>query len=156
MRDENGSFLPDHGMAKTPLYKKWCAMKRRCNCPNDKSYRRYGAKGIKVCDEWETSFQSFYDWSMDNGYKRNLTIDRIDNSKGYSPDNCRWATTSEQNRNYSRNHNITYNGQTHCIADWETITGIKRATILFRLQSGKPLDQVFDTRDGRSLRWQKK
>ena len=154
-RDSKGVFLPSHGMAHTPLHNKWMSMKERCNNPNCKSYKRYGAKGIKVCSEWEDSFQSFYDWSMASGYKEGLTIDRIDNSKGYSPDNCRWATSAEQNRNYSRNHLVTYNGKTQCIADWAKETGINRATILFRLQAGKPLETVFDKRDRRSLRWQK-
>ena len=154
-RDEKGAFIPSHGMAKTPLHNKWMSMKERCNNPHSKSYSRYGGKGIRVCQEWQESFHSFYEWAMASGYQPGLTIDRIDNSKGYSPGNCRWATTKQQNRNYSRNHLITYKGKTKCVADWSEETGIKGSTILFRLNAGKTLDEVFDKTDGRSTRWLK-
>ena len=154
-RNEKGVFLDGHGQSKTTLYKKWCGMKRRCNTPSDSAYARYGGKGIKVCQEWNDSYMAFYEWAMETGYKPGLTIDRIDNAKGYSPDNCRWATIAQQNRNYSRNHLITYNGRTQCVADWAIELGINGTTILFRLKSGKPIERVLDKRDGRSLRWQK-
>lgn len=154
-RDDKGVFLPSHGLSKTRLYSVWCAMKERCNNPHNKSYQRYGARGITVTSEWQYSFETFYAWAMDNGYADGLTIDRIDNNRGYSPDNCRWVTVAQQNRNYSRNHLITYNGKTQCIADWEKDTGIKRSTILWRMKSGKTLEQVFDANDGRSLRWKR-
>jgi len=154
-RNEKGAFVSSHGLSKTAIYNKWCSMRERCKNPHNKSFSRYGAKGVTVCKEWDESFQAFYEWAMDTGYKAGLTIDRIDNSKGYSPENCRWATTSQQNRNYSRNHLITYNGETKCLADWADEFGINRTTILFRLKSGKPIEKVFDKTDGRSLRWQK-
>lgn len=152
-RNPDGSFAFEHGMKGTLLYRVWCSMKERCNNPNNKSYRNYGSKGIKVCAEWEESFPAFKEWALSTGYEKGLTIDRINGSEGYCPDNCRWATTAQQNRNYSRNHNITYNGETHCIAEWSEITGINRATILFRIQQGKSLDKVFSKTDGRSTRW---
>lgn len=154
-RNEAGSFLPSHGLSKTPLYNKWISMRERCNNPHNKSYARYGGKGIMVCSEWNGSFNNFAEWAMESGYQPGLTIDRIDNRRGYSPGNCRWATTAQQNRNYSRNHLITYHGKTQCIADWAAETGIKSATILFRIKSGKTLEEVFDNRDGRTLRWKK-
>lgn len=153
VRNNDGTFALLHGMKKNPLYRVWCAMKERCNNPHNKSYKNYGGKGIKVCEEWAESFLTFYEWSMKNGYKKGLTIDRINYGKGYSPNNCRWATVAQQNRNYSRNHNITYNGQTHCIQEWSEITGIKAATIQFRIKSGKPLNEVFSKIDGRTTRW---
>ena len=131
-------------------------MKRRCNNPKNKRYKVYGGRGIKVCAEWEDSFENFCEWALNSGYSDDLTIDRIDNDKGYSPDNCRWATAAEQNRNYSRNHMITYNGKTQCLADWADEYGIGRSTIIQRIKRGWPLEKLFDTRDGRSLRWQKK
>lgn len=155
-RNSKGVFLPIHNGKRTMLYRKWCSMKERCSNPHCKSYARYGANGIRVCEEWESSFENFREWAYSTGYMDGMTIDRIDNSKGYSPGNCRWATTAEQNRNYSRNHMVTYHGKTQCIADWEQETGINRATILYRIKAGKPLEKVFDVRDGRSLRWQKK
>ena len=155
-RSENGAFLPSHGMTKTPLHRRWCAMRARCHNQHNKRYARYGARGITVCEEWDSSFEAFYKWALSNGYHDGLTIDRIDNDKGYSPENCRWVTQKEQNRNYSRNHKITYNGKTQCIADWADETGINRATILYRIKCGKTLDQIFDKKDGRTLRWKKR
>lgn len=153
LRNEKGEYIPSHGMKHTTIYSRWCAMKERCYNPNNKGYKRYGARGITVCDEWRNSFEAFYEWSVSNGYQDGLTIDRIDNNKGYSPDNCRWATHKQQNRNYSRNHMITYNGKTQCIADWADEVGINRATILYRIKAGKTADELFDKRDGRTVRW---
>lgn len=152
-RDSKGVFLPIHGMKHTRLYRVWGAMKERCNNPHNKSYSRYGGKGVKVCREWNDSFSVFADWAESHGYEDGLTIDRIDNGKGYYPENCRWVTTAIQNRNYSRNHLITYHGETKCITDWAIETGINKATILFRLKSGKSLDEVFSKEDGRAKRW---
>jgi hypothetical protein len=87
-------------------------MKNRCNNPNTKDYKQYGGRGITVCAEWQESFSAFHDWAMVNGYNPNAprgecTIDRIDVNGDYCPDNCRWATMTEQNRNKRRNKNDT-------------------------------------------------
>lgn len=153
LRNEKGEYIPSHGMKHTRIYNRWCAMKERCYNPHSKSYRRYGERGITICDEWRNSFEAFYEWAVSNGYQEGLTIDRIDNNKGYSPDNCRWVTYKQQNRNYSRNHMITYNGKTQCIADWAEEVGINQATILYRIKAGKTVDELFDKRDGRAVRW---
>lgn len=94
---QNGNVI--HGGYKTRLYSIWHHMKYRCNNPNAPKYPLYGGRGITVCDEWINSFPAFRDWALDNGYDDNLTLDRIDNNKGYNPNNCRWATSSDQNRN---------------------------------------------------------
>lgn len=112
VRKEYKGRTPTHGKSHTRLYETWNSMKRRCYMPRDKSYPRYGGRGITICDEWHYDFQAFYDWAMANGYDENApygqcTIDRIDNDKGYSPDNCRWVNmvTQRNNRMDSRKDN---------------------------------------------------
>ena len=91
-----------HGMAKTKIYKVWDSMRQRCTNPKSSHYAGYGAMGITVCDEWLKDFVPFYSWALENGFKEGLSIDRIDNSKGYNPDNCRWTTPLVQSRNQRR------------------------------------------------------
>lgn len=86
-----------HGETNTRLYRIWCAMKDRCSRKGAINYKYYGGKGIRVCDEW-SSFQNFREWAIENGYSDNLTIDRIDSSADYRPDNCRWITLQENAR----------------------------------------------------------
>lgn len=107
-----------HGKRKTRLYRIWLGMKNRCNNPKTSRYPDYGSRGITVCDEWKDDFQAFYDWSISNGYEDHLTIDRIDNDKGYSPDNCRWVSYLVQGNNSRHNHMITYCGETKSMSDW--------------------------------------
>lgn len=97
-----------HGKRRSRLYGVWTSMKIRCYNPRNNRYKYYGGRGITVCDEWLHDFQAFYDWSMANGYDENAprgkcTIDRIDNDKGYSPDNCRWVDMKVQSSNKSSN-----------------------------------------------------
>lgn len=88
-----------HGGSYTRLYNIWEGMKRRCQNPNSESYVWYGAKGITVCEEWQ-QYKPFEQWALTNGYADELSIDRIDNDKGYCPDNCRWETSTGQARNH--------------------------------------------------------
>lgn len=144
-----GKFEKKHGLSKSKIYYVWLSMRERCNNKKHKSYKNYGAKGIKVCEDWNNSFMSFYNFSISNGYKEGLTIDRIDSNLGYYPDNCRFITVSEQNRNYSRNHLITYKNETLCLSDMADKYNVNRATVLFRLKNGKTLDEVFSNKDNR-------
>ena len=91
-----------HGMCGTRIHRIWKAMRNRCNNPNTPDYKYWGARGIKVCDEWN-DFQKFYDWAMTNGYSDTLTIDRINVNGNYEPTNCRWITNAEQQRNKRNN-----------------------------------------------------
>lgn len=95
----NTRFAPTHNQSRTRLYHTYYGMKARCYNPKNKKYHLYGGRGIAVCAEWLNSFEAFYIWAVANGYRDNLTIDRKDNDKGYSPDNCRWITRAENNRN---------------------------------------------------------
>lgn len=86
--------------SKSPrLFSIWHTMKIRCYTKKSEIYQKYGKKGIKICDEWLKEFEPFYNWAMGNGYKDDLSIDRIDTTKGYYPENCRWATAFEQAQN---------------------------------------------------------
>lgn len=120
-----------HGMSKDRLYVIWSDMKDRCNNPNTPTYKHYGGRGITVCDEWNASdgFVSFRDWAIANNYMDGLTIDRIDNNKGYSPDNCRWVTTKEQALNTRRNHRIAFNGKNLTITEWADELGFNRNSL---------------------------
>ena len=92
-------FKEKHALSYSRLYRIWTGMKSRCYNPKYTKYSLYGGRGITVCEQWLNDVQAFYDWAMSNGYADNLSIDRIDNDKGYCPENCRWATITEQNRN---------------------------------------------------------
>lgn len=121
-----------HGKTHDPLFKRWTSMLTRCENPNATNYEDYGGRGISVCEEWH-DFQTFYDWAMTSGYAPGLSIDRIDNSKGYSPDNCRWATYREQARNRRSTRLIEYHGETLCLSEWARKFGVDPTNL-----SGKP------------------
>ena len=136
-RDEIRNKPKTHGMTHTRLYTIWRSMVNRCRGNNQQSKRLYKDRGIAVCQEWVNSFETFSNWASNNGYKDDLTIDRIDNSKGYSPDNCRWATPMEQANNRRNNRIVEYNGEKHTLSEWARITGINRCTLQYRIAKAK-------------------
>lgn len=99
-------------------------MKTRCYNEKCKSFKDYGLRGIIVCDEWLNDTLAFYNWAINNGYKKGLQIDRIDNDGNYEPTNCRWVTKKEQARNRRTNRWLEYNGERMLISDWAIKLGV--------------------------------
>ena len=118
------------------LYGVWQGMLQRCHNPKNRQYKDYGERGITVCDEWKNNYRCFKEWALKSGYKQGLTIDRINNNEGYSPQNCRWATYKEQNRNKRSNRNITLNGETKCLSEWAEFYGLGFPVVSRRLRDG--------------------
>lgn len=129
--------MQSHGMSNTRIYHEWDSMKNRCfnKRPGTESWN---GKGIKVCEEWmgKTGFKNFYKWAINNGYSDQLTLDRIDNNKDYSPENCRWADYIIQNNNSSNNVMIEYHGEIKTIAQWAKEYGINYQTLYSRIKRG--------------------
>lgn len=126
-----------HGHAKpgnaTRTYRSWCKMKQRCESRTAHNWEHYGGRGIAVCERWQ-QFEFFLE---DMGERPDdATLERIDNSLGYSPDNCKWATKSEQARNRRSNTMLTIYGKTMCLAAWIAISGAKQGTVSMRLKAG--------------------
>lgn len=127
---------------RTRLYVIWDNMKQRCCNPHKSQYKNYGARGITVCDEWRKSFHSFRDWAMKNGYTDNLTIDRLDPNSNYCPENCRWITNKEQQRNKRNNVYLTCNGVTQLMQDWANQTGLSPSRINLRIKAGWSVERA--------------
>lgn len=123
-----------HGLCHTRLYKIWCKMKERCYNPKSKSFDNYGGRGIFICDEWCNDFAKFYDWSLSNGYKDDLTIDRINVKLGYFPENCRWATMEEQQNNRRDNVHIAVGDKIYTLSEYCKIKSIPPSTLGWRLR----------------------
>ena len=132
-----GEARRTHGQSKTRLHSTWQHMKQRCFNPNNEKYKYYGGRGITVCEEWE-QYEAFERWAMSNGYKEDLTLDRIDVNGSYCPENCRWVTWKEQQNNKRNNTVITAFGTKHTLSEWEEISGVNRVTIQKRIkENGK-------------------
>lgn len=123
----------DAPYARTKLYGVWSAMRNRCNRRTDKNYRNYGGRGIKVCAEWN-DFLTFQKWSIENGYREGVTIDRINNDGDYAPSNCRWVTQKIQANNTRNVHWITHNGETKTLSEWASVLGLTPQGLLGRLK----------------------
>jgi hypothetical protein len=125
-----------HGLSRTKLYYLWLGVKRRCNNPRDINYYNYGARGIKLSKEWDKDFLAFKQ-DMEATYRKGLHLDRIDNDKGYSRENCRWVTPSENGNNRRNNHRLTYNGRTMTITQWERTLGLPKGRLKTRINKLK-------------------
>lgn len=133
-----------HGLSYTAIRSTYVNMKNRCYNPNYHLFHRYGGRGITVCDEWLGSdgLVNFYDWAVSNGYDSSLSIDRIDNDKGYSPDNCRWTTPEIQSNNRSSNRLITFEGITKSLSDWARDLNIKPMALRYKLENGVSFEDI--------------
>lgn len=134
-----------HHLRYTRLYRIWNHIKDRCLNPKSDAFKHYGARNISICSEWKQDISIFYKWAIENGYNDNLTIDRIDNNGNYEPSNCRWVDIKTQANNKRNNHLITYNNETHTLAEWGRITNINPITINKRLSIGWSINKALTT-----------
>lgn len=133
-----------HGMHDHRLYSTWINMLHRCLNPKNKDYQRYGARGITVCQGWadsETGLANFIA-DMEPTHEPGMSLDRRDNALGYSPENCTWATATEQNRNRRSNRLITHEGLTLPLAAWSERTGVSEHALKYRIDRGWPISQA--------------
>lgn len=141
-----------HNQTYTRLYSIWTNLKTRCLNPNSKTYKWYGKRGITICDEWLNNFQSFYDWSYQNGFnelakRSDCTLDRINVNGNYEPLNCRWVSMKTQNNNRRNTRIIEYRGQEKSLTEWAEILKINRKTLYTRLyRSDWDIEKSFKTR----------
>lgn len=149
-RDRSLSHGGRVGMAKTKAYVAWTNMRARCENAARPDFMNYGGRGINVCDRW----MKFENFLADMGEPlANTSLDRIDNARGYSPDNCRWASRRQQARNKRTTVMHEYAGRSMCLTDWSDELGIGRVTLLKRLQRGVPLNVALSTKG--FLKWKK-
>lgn len=140
--------IKTHGRSGTPLYQIWRSMLNRCCNDKDPMFSHYGGRGIKVCDRWRFSFETF---AVDVGERPSdfHSIDRIDNDGHYDPNNVRWATGSEQKRNTSRTIFLTHAGQTRPFIEWCEIVGVNKKTMTTRMRRGWSVERMLTTPPGR-------
>lgn len=124
----------------TPEYQSWRAMRERCFNPNADNYQHYGGKGIRVCDRW-ASFDNFLG-DMGSKPSPRHSVERIDGSLGYTPENCRWAAAAEQQNNRCNNHRLEFGGRVQTIAQWARETGISDHTLRARLTRGWSIERT--------------
>ncbi len=124
-----------HGLVGTPEYQAWAGMVSRTTNPHNVRFARYGGRGIKICEQWRHSPETFYA-NMGPRPSPKHTIERVNNDGDYAPDNCIWALKSAQNRNHSGNHWVTFKGERLCLMDWALRTGINFGTLRGRLVRG--------------------
>lgn len=144
-KELNIKTFSTHGYSdKERLYVVWLRMRQRCSNKNNKRYKDWGGRGITVCPEWH-NYLTFRTWAYANNYKEELlpsginkwSIDRIDNDKGYFPENCRWVTMKEQCNNKRNNSIVTYNGETHKMTEWGEIYNINPKVLNQRINTYK-------------------
>ena len=152
-----GEKRKTHGKSNTRLYRIWRGMIDRCENEKTPSYKDYGSRGIKVCDEWAKSFSSFYEWAINSGYDESLTIERIDVNKGYSPDNCKWITLEEQAINKQNTIWVEYHGEKVQLSVICKKLKVDYGFIYYRIfNMGMSADEALDTPSGETMTLLKK
>ena len=135
-----------HNMSHTKIYRIWAGIKNRCYNKRASAYKRYGGRGIKMCDEWLGSFEAFYEWATAKGYEEGLTIERIDNDGDYCPGNCKWIPLPEQALNRRRNRSISYTGETHNLAEWCKVLNLPYSRVHTRINKlGWTFEKAIET-----------
>ena len=134
-----------HGKTNTRLYRIWENMRTRCYNSKTINFHLYGGREIKVCEEWKNDFLAFYNWSMNNGYKKGLSIDRIDNDGNYEPKNCRWATEKQQSRNTRTNRLIKIKGEIHCFSEWVEKLKLTQSALRYRINKNWSEERILNT-----------
>ncbi len=137
LREVTAKRCKTHGLVKHPIYRMFNDIKARCSCIKSTSYKNYGARGISICKEWENDFMLFYNWCLNNGWRKDLQIDRKNNDGNYEPDNCRFITRKENCNNRRNNKYIKYNGEILTVSQWSDKTGITAPSIYCRLNKSK-------------------
>jgi hypothetical protein len=135
-------LITKHGLSNIRLYIIWKHIVQRWENKNVERYKDYGGRGISICDEWRKEPALFVKWALTNGYKENLSIDRIDVNGNYCPDNCGWVPLKKQAQNKRSNRLFTVKGDTHCLSEWAQISGIPYETLRSRLKAGMPFEQA--------------
>lgn len=146
----NNKYFYKHGLFSDKKYVRLShilnSMKKRCYNINNQNYKYYGGRGIKICNEWldeENGLLNFYNWAINNGYKENLSIDRINVNGNYEPDNCRWATPKVQANNRTSNRMITYNEKTYNVTQWAEKLNMKPRVLADRIRRQWSIERAF-------------
>ncbi len=140
---KNYEYCTTHKMTDTRVYEIWIGMKQRCNNPNYAPFKKYGARGIKVCDRWLESFENFLA-DMGEPPTSKHSIDRIDNNGNYQPSNCRWATPEEQGCNRRTNVVIKFNDKEQCLSKWCKELNLDYRSTHGKLRRGKSIESIFN------------
>lgn len=130
-----------HGGTGSVLYRRWVAMRKRCNNPHNREYDRYGGRGIKVCDEWQ-DYAVFKEWALSHGYSPELSLDRIDVNGNYCPENCRFVDMTTRARNRTNNIFVEYHGKRYTLPELVELTGIHYSTLYQRVKRGFSIEDI--------------
>lgn len=139
-----------HGESHTKLHNTWCEINKRCN-PKNKASKRYGKRGIHICDEWK-SYEAFAAWARGNGFREDLTIERIDVNGDYCPENCTWIPMEKQARNRRTTHWVTYEGERMSLAEACERAGLPYKQVFWRMRrAGWPFEKAISVPIGADL-----